>query len=136
MNRALKFILPIAALFVCVGGTVEAGKLTKQFLDGTVWEGKFNIEARQSYTAPTTITFTLSPWGKLDGIVKSKFFRTIRTLPATGSITKEGALIVDFSNATAQRVLRLKLDNNQLTGATETVVRGFPGDGRASFTKR
>ncbi len=121
---------------MCVGGTVEAGKLTKQFLDGAVWEGKFNIEARQSYTAPTTITFTLSPSGKLDGIVKSKFFRTIRTLPATGSITKEGTLIVDFSNATAQRVLRLKLDNNQLTGATETVVRGFPGDGRASFTKR
>ncbi len=136
MTRALKIILPTAALIVCVGGTAIAEKLTKQFLDGTVWEGKFNIEARQSYTAPTTITFTLSPWGKLDGIVKSKFFRTIRTLPATGSITKEGTLIVDFSNATAQRVLRLKLDNNQLTGAAETVVRGFPGNGRASFTKR
>jgi hypothetical protein len=134
--RPLKIILPIAALIVCVGGTATAGKLTKQFLDGTVWEGKFNIQARQSYTAPTTITFTLSPSGKLDGIVKSKFFRTIRTLPATGRITKEGLLIVDFSTAAAQRVLKLKLENNQLNGDANTLVRGFPGSGQASFTKQ
>ena len=90
MNRALKFILPIAALFVCVGGTVEAGKLTKKFLDGAVWEGKFNIEARQSYTAPTTITFTLSPSGKLDGIVKSKFFRPSGPCPPPAAIPRRG----------------------------------------------
>ena len=134
--RALRLILPIAAIFVSIGHAAEAGKLTKQFLDGTVWEGKFNIEARQSYTAPTTITFTLSPSGKLDGVVKSKFFRTIRTLPATGTITEEGLLIVDFSTATAQRILKLKFDNNQLTGDAKTVVRGFPGSGKASFRKR
>ena len=60
MSPTLKYGVLISVLFAAIGQSAEAGKLTKQFLDGTVWEGKFNIEARQSYTAPTTITFTLS----------------------------------------------------------------------------
>ena len=136
MKRVPQIFLLMAALLVAGGQATNAQELTKKFLDGTVWDGQFNIEARQSYTAPTTLTFKLSPLGDLVGVVKSKFFRTIRKLPAKGSITKGGILVVDFSTASAQRMLWLKLDNGRLGGDAGTMVRGFPGRGQAFFEKR
>ncbi len=141
MMRVLKWVLLTAALLLAAGQAANAQKLTaqkltKEFLASAIWEGRYNIEARQSYTAPTTITFKVSPSGKLSAVVESKFFRTLRKLPATGRITEDGLLVLDFSTAAAQRIMRLKRDGDRLVGEASTLIRGFPGKGRASFKKR
>lgn len=129
--------LAVALLVAVIGHAAHAGKLTREFLDGTIWDGQYNIEARQSYTAPTTLTFKLSPSGELSAVVKSKFFRTMRTLAAKCTIADDGTLTVDFTTSAAQRIMRLRLlNNNRLVGDASTLVRGFPGSGQASFTKR
>lgn len=136
MTRVLKSATMAAALLAAAGQAANAGELTGKFLDGTTWDGQYNIEARQSYVAPTTITFELAPSGKLRGLVKSEFFRRMRTIPAKGEITKGGLLILDFSTGGAERTLKLKLDNGKLVGDAGTLIRGFSGKGRASFKMR
>ena len=130
-------LLIVAVSHAALGHTASAGELTGEFLDGTVWDGKYNIEARQSYTAETTLTFKLSATGELSAVVKSKFFRIMRTLAGKCTIADDGTLTVDFTTSAAQRIMRLKLrGNNRLIGDARTLVRGFPGSGNASFTKR